>query len=177
MSDSEDSRITYMDICSLFEHLLDIGSPGVDGLPMVPQDPYVQAALQAPPSPDCVSGPEHPPSPVYVSDFVLEPVYPKFMPVEDDILPAEDQPLPDVASLTTESPCYINESNLDEDPKDDPVNYPADRGDEGDDKDESFDDNEDDDIDIEGDEEEGEHLAPADSTVVALPAVDHAPSA
>nr|GFC49944.1 hypothetical protein [Tanacetum cinerariifolium] len=29
----------------------------------------------------------------------------------------------------------------------------------------------------EGDEEEDEYLAPADSTVVALPAIDHAPSA
>nr|GFC46566.1 hypothetical protein [Tanacetum cinerariifolium] len=28
-----------------------------------------------------------------------------------------------------------------------------------------------------GDKEEGEHLAPADSTAVALPTVDHAPSA
>ncbi|GJT30897.1 hypothetical protein Tco_0911172 [Tanacetum coccineum] len=35
----------------------------------------------------------------------------------------------------------------------------------------------DDDVDIEGDEEEEEHPAPADSTVVALPAVDQAPSA
>nr|GFD49303.1 hypothetical protein [Tanacetum cinerariifolium] len=50
-------------------------------------------------------------------------------------------------------------------------------GDEGDDEDESSDDDEDDDIDIKGDEEEDEYLAPADSTVVALPAVDNAPSA
>ncbi|GKD95729.1 hypothetical protein Tco_1379626 [Tanacetum coccineum] len=35
----------------------------------------------------------------------------------------------------------------------------------------------DDDVDIEGDEEEEEHPAPADSTPVALPVVDHAPSA
>ncbi|GKE04917.1 hypothetical protein Tco_1396935, partial [Tanacetum coccineum] len=41
-----------------------------------------------------------------------------------------------------------------------------------------FDDDEDDDVDIEGDEEEEEeHPAPADSTVVALLAVDQAPSA
>ncbi|GJS46741.1 hypothetical protein Tco_0596862 [Tanacetum coccineum] len=39
------------------------------------------------------------------------------------------------------------------------------------------DDDEDDDVDIKGDEEEEEHPAPADSTVVALPAVEHAPSA
>nr|GEV64443.1 hypothetical protein [Tanacetum cinerariifolium] len=52
--------------------------------------------------------------------------------------------------------------------------YPADGGDEGDDEDESSDDDEDDDIDIEGDEEEDKYLAPADCTVVALPAIDHA---
>nr|GEX85559.1 putative reverse transcriptase domain-containing protein [Tanacetum cinerariifolium] len=74
---------------------------------------------------------------------------------DDDILPVEEQPLPAAASPTTESP---------------------DEGDEGDDEDESSKDDEDDDIDIEGDEEEDEYLAPADSTPVALPAVDHAPS-
>ncbi|GJZ19145.1 hypothetical protein Tco_0555735 [Tanacetum coccineum] len=50
--------------------------------------------------------------------------------------------------------------------------------DDGDDEDESSDDDKDDDVNIEEDEEEEEdHLAPANSTVVALPAVDHAPSA
>ncbi|GKD02708.1 hypothetical protein Tco_1177682 [Tanacetum coccineum] len=44
------------------------------------------------------------------------------------------------------------------------------------DKDESSDDDEDDDVDIKGDEEEEEHPVPADSTAVALPAVDHASS-
>ncbi|GJR42224.1 hypothetical protein Tco_1310327, partial [Tanacetum coccineum] len=45
------------------------------------------------------------------------------------------------------------------------------------DEDESFDDDEDDDVDIKEDEVEEERLAPTDSTVVALPVVDHAPSA
>ncbi|GJY80303.1 putative reverse transcriptase domain-containing protein [Tanacetum coccineum] len=67
------------------------------------------------------------------------------------------------------------EEDDDEDPKEDLVDYPADSGDDGDDEDESSDDDEDDDVDIEGEEEE--NLAPTDSTVVALPAVDHAPSA
>nr|GFB31703.1 hypothetical protein [Tanacetum cinerariifolium] len=58
-----------------------------------------------------------------------------------------------------------------------PVDYPADRGDEGDDKDESSDDDKDDYIDIEGDEDVDKYLAPTDSTAVALPAIDHAPSA
>nr|GEX44905.1 hypothetical protein [Tanacetum cinerariifolium] len=138
MSDFEDSRITYTNIFSPFEHLSNIGSSRVDGLPMVPQDPYVQSALQASPSPDYVLGPEHLPSPIY------------------------EQTLPTAASPTTELPG--------------PVDHPADEGDEGDDEDESFDDEKDDNVYIEGDEEEGEHLAPADSTVVALPSVDHATS-
>ncbi|GJY22395.1 hypothetical protein Tco_0396053 [Tanacetum coccineum] len=66
MSDSEDSTVTYTEVSSLFEDLSDIGSPGVDGLPMMLEDPYMEAALQAPSSPDYVPGPEHPPSLVYV---------------------------------------------------------------------------------------------------------------
>nr|GEW64735.1 hypothetical protein [Tanacetum cinerariifolium] len=56
-----------------------------------------------------------------------------------------------------------------DDDKDDDIDI---EGDE--EEDESSDDDEDDDIDIEVDEEEDEYLAPADSTAVALPAVDHA---
>ncbi|GKA93288.1 hypothetical protein Tco_0815274, partial [Tanacetum coccineum] len=135
--------------------LSDIGSPGVDGPPVMPEDPYAYmvATFQAPPSPDYVPGPKEleqaPPSPVYVS-YVPKPAYLEFMPPEDE----EDD---------------------DEDPKEDPADYPADGGDDGDDEDESSDDDEDDDVDIEEDEEEEEeHLAPADSIAVALPAVDHA---
>ncbi|GJV77742.1 hypothetical protein Tco_1509326 [Tanacetum coccineum] len=183
MSDSKDSTVTYTVVSSPFADLPDIGSPGVDGPPVMPEDPYayVVAAFQAPPSPDYVPGPEYPPSP----DFVPEPVYPEFMPPEDEVLPAEEQPLPAAASPTADSPGYVPESDPeedpeeddDEDPEEDPADYPADGGDDGDDEDESSDDDEDDDVDIEGDEEEEEHPAPADSTVVALPAVDHAPSA
>nr|GEW98170.1 hypothetical protein [Tanacetum cinerariifolium] len=183
MSVSEDSIITYTAVSSPFGGLLDIESLGVDGPPVIPEDPYayVIAAFQAPPSPNYVSGPEYPP----LLEFILEPVYPEYMPAEDDILPAEEQSLPAAASPTTESPGYINESDPEddpeEDPKDDPeedpVDYPANEGDEGDDKDESSDEDEDDDIDIKGDEEDDEYLAHANSTAVALPAVDHAPSA
>nr|GEY34303.1 hypothetical protein [Tanacetum cinerariifolium] len=88
-------------------------------------------------------------------EFFPEPIYPEFMPAEDDILLAEEQPLP--------------VDDLEEDPAD----YPTDGGDEGDDKDESSDHDEDDDIDIEGDE----YLAHANSTAITLPAIDHAPSA
>ncbi|GJW05451.1 hypothetical protein Tco_1564307 [Tanacetum coccineum] len=85
------------------------------------------------------------------------------MPPEDHVFPAEEQPLPAVVSPTADSPGYIPESDPEEDPEDeedpeeDPAYYPADIGD-----------------DDEEDEEE-EHLAPADSTVVALPAVDPSP--
>ncbi|GJW92279.1 hypothetical protein Tco_0169832, partial [Tanacetum coccineum] len=40
MSDSKDSTVTYTKVSSPFEDLSDIGSPGVDGLPMMPEDPY-----------------------------------------------------------------------------------------------------------------------------------------
>nr|GEV48231.1 hypothetical protein [Tanacetum cinerariifolium] len=94
------------------------------------------------------------------------------------ILSAEEQPLPVAASPTTESdpdedPKDDSEDDPEDDPEEDPINYPADGGDEDDDEDESFDDDNDDDIDIEGDK----YLAPADSTSVALPAIDHALSA
>ncbi|GJY13354.1 hypothetical protein Tco_0382663 [Tanacetum coccineum] len=75
MSDSDESGVTYTEVSSPFEGLSDIGSPRADDheyleLPGMPEDPYVEAALQAPPSPDYVPGPEEPeqapPSPDYV---------------------------------------------------------------------------------------------------------------
>ncbi|GJY09474.1 hypothetical protein Tco_0377659 [Tanacetum coccineum] len=164
MSDSEDSTVTYTEVSSPFADLSDIGSPGVDGPPMMSEDPYayVVAAFQAPPSPDYVLGPEEleqaPPSPVYVP-YVPEPAYLEFMPPYVPESDPEEDP----------------EEDDDEDPEEDPADYPADRGDDGDDKDDSSDDEEDDDVDIEEDEDEEEHLASADSTAVALPAIDHAP--
>ncbi|GKG29522.1 hypothetical protein Tco_0416887, partial [Tanacetum coccineum] len=88
MSDFKDSTVTYTAVSSPFGGLSDIGSPGVDGPPVMPEDPYayVVATFQAPSSPDYVSGPEYPPSPY----FILEPVYPEFMPPEDGSDPEED---------------------------------------------------------------------------------------
>ncbi|GKD42161.1 hypothetical protein Tco_1266806, partial [Tanacetum coccineum] len=146
-----------------------------------------------PPSPDYIPGPEEPQSPP-PPDFVPKPVYSEFMPPEDEILPAEEQPLPVADSPTADSPGYVPESDPeedpeeddDEDPEEDPADYPADGGYDGDDEDEPSDDDEDEpsdddedeEVDIEADdEEEEEHPAPADSTVVALPAFDQAPSA
>ncbi|GJS68588.1 hypothetical protein Tco_0683153 [Tanacetum coccineum] len=123
MSDSEDSTVTYTAVSSPFQDGSDIGSPGVDGPPIMPEDPYpyIMAAYQ-----------------------------------EDEILPAEEQPLPAAASPTADSPGYVPESDPeeepkedDEDPEEDPADYPADR--------------DDDDDDDEDEEEEEEHPAPADS--------------
>nr|GFB39875.1 hypothetical protein [Tanacetum cinerariifolium] len=70
------------------------------------------------------------------------------MPPEDDVFPAEEQPLPVAATPTADSPGYILEFDPNGDPEEDDEEDPE------------------------------EDLAdyPADSTVVALPAVDLVPS-
>ncbi|GJW12169.1 hypothetical protein Tco_1577996 [Tanacetum coccineum] len=161
MSDSEHSTVSYTEVSSKFEDLLDIGSPGVivhgyDGLPMVPEDPYiyVEAAMQEAPLPD----------------FVPEPVYPEFMPHEDDVLLAEEQPPPVAVSPTADLPGYITESDPeedpdeedDEDPEEDPADYPTDRDDDEKEEESSGDDADDEEED-KGEDEEEEHLALADS--------------
>ncbi|GJU56605.1 reverse transcriptase domain-containing protein [Tanacetum coccineum] len=152
---------------------------GYDGLPMQPV---------APPSPDYIPGPEDPQTPLvphdedehepmfvqaHDPDYVLEPIYPEYIPLEDDHeFPAEEQPLPPVDLPTTESPGYVTESDPEEDPEeyeddeteDGPVDYPMDGGDDGDDDD--GDSSRDDANDEDEDEEEEEHLAPVDSTIV-----------
>nr|GFD13056.1 hypothetical protein [Tanacetum cinerariifolium] len=75
-------------------------------------------------------------------------------------------PLPANASPTALSPSYVVDSDPEKDekdPKEDPIDYPADRG--NNDEDESSNDNDDDDDvkkDEEDKEEEEEHLAPTD---------------
>ncbi|GKB55342.1 hypothetical protein Tco_0906095 [Tanacetum coccineum] len=163
MSDSEHSTVTYTSVSIPVKDDSDMGSPGVDG----------------PPSPDYVPGPEELepelPSPVYLP-YVPESVYPEYIPPEDDVFPAEEQPLPAATSPTAESPGYIPEfdperdpeEDNEEDPEEDPADYPANRRDDDD-----YDDNDDEEED---EEEEEEHLAPANYTVVALLAVNHVPS-
>ncbi|GKD41802.1 hypothetical protein Tco_1262009 [Tanacetum coccineum] len=137
---------------------------GYDGLPMQPV---------APPSPDYIPGledPQTPPvpqdederEPMFVQahdpDYVPEPIYPEYIPLEDDYeFPAEKQPLP---------PEYEDDKT-----EDGPVDYPMDGEDDGDndDGDSSGDDadgEDEDDEDEEEEEEEEEHLAPADSAIV-----------
>nr|GFA76034.1 hypothetical protein [Tanacetum cinerariifolium] len=73
--------------------------------------------------------------PPHDPDFVPKPIYPEYILLEDEhILPAEEQPLSPVVSLTAESLGYVDESDPEEDPKeyeedeteDGPVGYPID---------------------------------------------------
>ncbi|GKA39056.1 hypothetical protein Tco_0731607, partial [Tanacetum coccineum] len=156
---------------------------GYDGLLMQPV---------APPSLDYIPGPEDPQTPpvpqdederepmfvqAHDPDYVPEPIYPEYIPLEDEHeFPAEEQPLPLVDSPTAESPGYVSESDPKEDPEeyeddkteDGPVNYLINRGDDGDDDDDnsSGDDADGEDDDDEDEEEEEEHLAPVDSAIV-----------
>nr|GEZ82625.1 retrovirus-related Pol polyprotein from transposon TNT 1-94 [Tanacetum cinerariifolium] len=85
-------------------------------------------------------------------DFVSEPIYPEYIPLEDEhILLAEERPLPPVVSPTAESPRYVAES----DPEEDLEEYEDDETEDDEDKE---------------DKEEEEHLAPTDSdTSISLP--------
>ncbi|GJS76585.1 putative reverse transcriptase domain-containing protein [Tanacetum coccineum] len=189
-TDSEPGRVFW----GADEEISDGGIPrvivyGYDGLPMQPV---------APPSPDYIPGPEDPQTPpvpqdederepmfvqAHDPDYVPEPIYPEYIPLEDEHeFPAEEQPLPPVVSPTAESPGYVTESDPEEDPEeyeddeteDGQVDYPMDGGDDGDDDDgdSSRDDADDEDEDEEDeDEEEEEHPAPADSAVV-IPTVE-----
>ncbi|GKA48646.1 hypothetical protein Tco_0741604 [Tanacetum coccineum] len=185
MSDSDESGVTYTEVSSPFEGLSDIGSPRADDheyleLPGLPEDPYVEAALQAPPSLDYVTGPKEPKQAPPSPDYIPGPKH------TDDEIVAEDKPDAEDASPTAQLPDYVLESDPeadleeddDEDPEEDPVDYSADGGDDRDDEDEPSEEDEDDKVDMEADEdeEEEEHPAPADSIVVALPATDQAPS-
>ncbi|GKB01395.1 hypothetical protein Tco_0829439, partial [Tanacetum coccineum] len=135
----------------------------------MPKDPftYIVAAYQAPPSPDYMPGPKEP--------FVPEPMYPEYMPLEDEIVSAKEQPLPVAASPIADSPGYVPEfdpeeepeADDDEDPKEDPADYRAYHDDDDDEEEEepSRDDADDEDEDKDEDEEEEEHPASADSVL------------
>ncbi|GKE87388.1 hypothetical protein Tco_1564863 [Tanacetum coccineum] len=152
------------------------------GIPRVIVYGYDRLLMQpvAPPSSDYIPDPEEPQTPpipqdedecepmfiqAYDPDYVSEPVYPEYIPLEDEhVFPAEEQPLPPVDSPTAESSGYVAESNPEEDPEeyeddeteDGPVDYPMDGGDDGDDDDgdSSGDDADDEDEDDENEEEE-----------------------
>ncbi|GKD26627.1 hypothetical protein Tco_1232841, partial [Tanacetum coccineum] len=86
-------------------------------------------------------------------DYVPEPIYPEYIPLENEhVFPVEEQPLPLVDLPAAESPGYVTES----DPEEDPEEY----------EDEETKDADDEAEDEEDEEEEEEHLAPTDSAVV-----------
>ncbi|GJR45545.1 hypothetical protein Tco_1313648 [Tanacetum coccineum] len=107
MSDSEHFlELHTISIPVQFEDDSDIGSPGVDGPPIMPKDPYayIMAAYEVPPSSDCIPGPEVPPSPDYIPGPEVPP--------SPDYLPGPEED--------------------DEDPEEDPTDYLADRDDDDD---------------------------------------------
>nr|GEW19890.1 putative reverse transcriptase domain-containing protein [Tanacetum cinerariifolium] len=165
MSSDSHATITYTSMSS-YEVIVN----GYYGMPMDPLDPYVQLVMKAPPSPDYIPGPEAPPSP----DYILGPEYPEYLPPANDMLPAEEQPLPAAVSPTAESPGYITESEPEMEPKEDDkddenferdsIEYPTSRGDDdadddGDDLSEDDTDDEDEEESSDSEEEEEEHLA------------------
>ncbi|GJT43634.1 putative reverse transcriptase domain-containing protein [Tanacetum coccineum] len=124
-TDSEPGRVFW----GADEEISDGGYPqvivyGYDGLPMQPVPP---------PSPDYIPGPEDPQTPPVLQnedereamfiqphdlDYVPEPIYPEYIPLEDEhVFPVKEQPLPLVDSPTTESPGYVTESDPEEDPE------------------------------------------------------------
>ncbi|GKD93850.1 hypothetical protein Tco_1373687, partial [Tanacetum coccineum] len=179
-TDSEPGRVFW----GADKEISDGGIPrvivyGYNGLPMQPV---------APPLLDYILGPEDEREPMFIQpqdpDYVPEPIYPEYIPLEDEhVFPMEEQPLPPVDSPTAESPGYVVESDPEEDPEeyedddteDGSVDYPMDGGDDRDDDDgDSFGDDandEDEDEEDEDEEQEEEHLAPADSAVV-VPTVE-----
>nr|GFC95365.1 hypothetical protein [Tanacetum cinerariifolium] len=97
---SDESGITYTDISSPFKELSDIGSPRADDHEhlMMLEDPYVEVALQAPPSLDYIPGPEEPEQAPPSTDYIPGPEH-----VDDEII-AKDQPYAEDASPITQSP-------------------------------------------------------------------------
>nr|GEU61705.1 hypothetical protein [Tanacetum cinerariifolium] len=103
-----------------------------------------QSPIQTPPAPQDEDEREPMFIQPYDPDYMPEPMYPEYIPLEDEhVLLAEKQPLPHVVSPTAESPGYVASSNPEEDPEeyeddeseDGPVDYPMDGGDDGDDDD------------------------------------------
>ncbi|GJZ16789.1 hypothetical protein Tco_0552912, partial [Tanacetum coccineum] len=167
------------------EELFDGGSPrvivyGYDRLPIQPV---------APPSPDYIPGPEDPQAPLvpqnederepmfvqaHDPDYVPEPIYPEYIPLEDEhVFPAWEWPLPHVDSPTALSPGCVADSDPEEDFKEEHADYPANGGDDDDDDTDNKDEDPFEDEEEEGEEEE--HLAPADPSDVLV--VDHVLSA
>ncbi|GJV15610.1 hypothetical protein Tco_1360933 [Tanacetum coccineum] len=137
------------------------------------EDPYEEAArqlLEQAPRPS-----EYVPDPMELEDHV--PVYIPEPEHPEDLVPAEDEA--PIEPYITEPWLRgeLHEEDPEEDDDEDPEEDPANGGDDGDDEDKPSDDDEDEEVDIKANDEEEEHLAPIDSTDVALLVADQAPSA
>nr|GEY01399.1 hypothetical protein [Tanacetum cinerariifolium] len=168
---SSDSTVTYTSVSSVDVPFWGICFFGIEQ----PDSPA--AALQSPIQTPPVPQDEDKREPLFIQphnlDYVPGPMYPEYIPLEDEhILSTEEQLLPPVVSPTAELQEYVAESDSKEDPEDyeddeteDGLgDYHIDGGDDGDDDDG---DSSGDDVDNEDvDNEEGEHLAPADSAIV-----------
>nr|GEV69809.1 reverse transcriptase domain-containing protein [Tanacetum cinerariifolium] len=158
---SSDSVVTYTSISSedgTFWGIRFFGMEQPDSLEAAPQSP-----IPTPLAPQDEDERE----PMFIQphdpDYVLEPMYPEYIPLEDGhMLSVEEQPLPHVVSPTAKPPGYVAELDLeeyeDDESEDGSVDYPMDGGDARDDDDG---DSSGDDADDE-DEEEEECLASAD---------------
>ncbi|GJX71848.1 hypothetical protein Tco_0309019 [Tanacetum coccineum] len=104
MSDLEDSTVTYTAVSSPFEDGSDIGSPRVDGPPIMPEDPY--AYIMA----------------AYQEDEII--------PTEEQPLPAAASPTADSPGYVPKSDLEEEPEEDNEDPEEDPADYPADRDDD-----------------------------------------------
>nr|GFA25616.1 hypothetical protein [Tanacetum cinerariifolium] len=158
MSSDSHATITYTSMSS-YEVIVN----GYYGMHMDPSDPYVQLFIEAPPSPDYIPGPEALPSPDYIPgpeappspDYIPGPEYPEYLPPADDVLPAEEQPLPTARM----------EDGDDEKYEEDSIEYLTSGGDDdadddGDDLSEDDPEDEDEEESLDSEEEEEEHLAP-----------------
>nr|GFB74079.1 hypothetical protein [Tanacetum cinerariifolium] len=155
--------------------------------PKAPPSPDYIPGLEAPPLPNYIPRPEVPPSPDYIPrpeappspDYIPGPEYLEYLPPADDMLLAEEQPLPAAVSPTAKSPGYITESEPKMEPKEndgddekserDSIDYPTsggdnDANDDGDDLSEDDSNDKDEEESSDSEEEEEEHLA---STVPA----------
>nr|GEW10884.1 reverse transcriptase domain-containing protein [Tanacetum cinerariifolium] len=184
MSDSEDSSVTYTFVYTDSEPGRVFWGTDVNvsegGVPRVIVYGYNRFPIQPVPQDEDEREPRF--IQAHDLDFVPEPVYLEYIPLEDEhVLSAEEKPLPPVDSPTTESPGYVTESDPEEDPEyeddeeqDSPVDNPMGEGDDrgDDDGDSSGDDAADEDEDMEEEEEdeeeeeEEEHIASAESTAV-----------
>nr|GEU39564.1 hypothetical protein [Tanacetum cinerariifolium] len=172
---SSDFAVTYTSISSEdvpFWGIRFFGMKHLDSPEVAPQSP-----IQTPPVPQDEDEREPMLIRPHNPDYVQEPIYPEYIPLEDEhVFLVEEQLLPPVDSPTAESPGYVVELDPKEDPKesgdddseDGPVDYPMDEGDDGDD-----DDGDSSRDDIDDEDEEEEHLASADSAVV-VPIIEHA---